>query len=129
MESVNPAVVGEDIPEPFARLVQEADPGAYVSLDSRTDPARMLAFDGWVLIEPLLNEFLKPYVAEAIKARPIIVKVDDPDGAAERRRIIAYLGRRRTDGLDSITLATLIGELGRGEHLNIAEMKIAADPR
>lgn len=130
MESVNPAAPGEDIPEHFARLLRNADPGAYVSLDGRGDPGRMLAFDGWFQVEPLLQEFLRPYVEEAIKTRPITVKVEDPDGMKERQRIIAYLGRRRTDGLhDSITLATLIGELERGDHLNAAEMHIAVDPR
>ena len=119
MESVNPAVPGEDIPEHFARLLREADPSLYLDLEPReAAPGRMLSTDCYIEIEPFLQKFLEPYVAEAIMARPITVKVDDPDGMAERQRIIAYLGRRRTDGLqDSIILATVIGEIQRGEHL------------
>lgn len=75
MESVNPAAPGEDIPEHFARLLRNADPGAYVSLDGRGDPGRTLAFDGWFQVEPLLQEFLRPYVEEAIKARPIQIEM------------------------------------------------------
>jgi hypothetical protein len=117
VESVNPAAPGEDVAEHFTRLLREADESASIHLDPR-GPQRMLSADFWLEIEPMLAEFLKPYVEEAIKARPITVKVEDPEGAAERQRIIAYLGRRRTDGLqDSITLATVIGEIQRGEHL------------
>lgn len=120
MESVNPAVPGEDIAEHFTRLLREADESASIQLDPR-GPRRMLGADFWLEIEPVLAEFLKPYVEEAIKARPITVKVEDPDGMQERQRIIAYLGRRRTDGLhDSLTLAALIGELQRGEHLGLS---------
>lgn len=131
MESVNPAVPGEDIAEHFARLLHAADPSAMVVLDPRVAaPGRMLATDCYVEIEPLLAKFLKPYVEEAIKTRPITVKVEDPDGAKERGRILAYLGQRQTGDLrESALIGTLMRELERGEHLNIAKMHIAVDPR
>lgn len=128
---VAPEVLGEDIAEHFVRLLKAADEGAYVYLEDRGErQRRMLSTDCYVEIEPLLAEFLKPYVEEAIKARPITVKVEDPDGAAERRRVLAYLGQRQTGDLhESALIGTLMRELERGEHLNIAEMHIAVDPR
>jgi hypothetical protein len=125
VESVNPAATGEDIPEHFARLVKQYDPGAYSNLEGReAAPSRYYSLDAFLDIEPFLQEFLEPYVEEAIMARPITVKIDDPDGMAERQRIIAYLGRRRTDGLhDSITLATLIAEIQRGDHLTLPSVR------